>query len=246
MALLSVRDGEDRTDYRRRPLQTRMKLVRGMLFLLAAFAAVPALCANIAHGDSLYHSFCLPCHGFPPVGGPETAADNPSKIQGAINGGVPAMVFLRSVLSSADIADIAAYLGSLNAPPPPPPPPSTAPAAAPAFDFSDLWWNPNESGWGLNLVQHASNQVFGVMYTYEAPNRPLWLVIPGGTWTSSLVFTGTIYRVNGPLIAGFDPTKVNVRAVGAATLTFTDRDNGVLSFTLDGAQVTKTITRQPF
>src|SRR4051812_40656315 len=226
-----------------------MKLACVMVLFLAAWATAPAHAAAIAHGGSLYHNFCVPCHGFPPVGGPETAANNPSKIQGAINGNVPAMGFLRTVLSNADIADIAAYLGTLNAPPPPPPPPppSTAPAAAtPAFDFSDLWWNPNESGWGLNLVQHATNQVFGVMYTYEAPNRPLWLVIPGGTWSSGLQFSGTIYRVNGPLVGAFDPTKVNVRAVGNATLTFSDRDNGVFSFTIDGAQVTKTITRQPF
>lgn len=221
-----------------------MKLARGTVFLLGALAAGPALCANVSHGDALYRSFCVPCHGFPPVGGPEAAANNPAKIQGAINGGVPAMTFLRTVLSASDIADIAAYLGTLQAPPPPPP--TTPPPATPAFDFSDLWWNPNESGWGLNLVQHATNQVFGVMYTYEAPNRPLWLVIPGGTWTSSLVFTGAIYRVNGPLITAFDPSKVNVRTVGTATITFSDRDNGVLSFTIDGTQVTRTIMRQPF
>jgi hypothetical protein len=216
-----------------------------MAFLLATMAAGPALSADVAHGDSLYHAFCFPCHGFPPFGGPETAANNPSKIQGAINGGVPAMVFLRPVLSKADVADIAAWLGSLAAPPPPPPPP-TQPVVNPAFDFSDLWWNPDESGWGLNLVQHETHQVFAVMYTYEAPNRPLWLVIPGGTWTSGLQFSGTIYRVTGPLASAFDPTKVNVRPVGTATLTFSDRDNGVFSFTIDGAQVTKTITRQPF
>src|SRR5205823_853533 len=28
------------------------------------------------------------------------------------------------------------------------PPPSAT------TDYSDLWWNPNESGWGLNLIQH--------------------------------------------------------------------------------------------
>src|SRR4051812_7271137 len=168
-----------------------MKLACVMVLFLAAWATAPAHAADIAHGGSLYHSFCSPCHGFPPVGGPETAANNPSKIQGAIGGNVPAMVFLRQVLSAADIGDIAAYLGSLSEPPPPPPPPPATPTVSPAFDFSDLWWNPNESGWGLNLVQHATSKVFGVMYTYEAPNRPLWLVITEGTWVSSLQYSGT-------------------------------------------------------
>ena len=33
-------------------------------------------------------------------------------------------------------------------------------------DFTDLWWNPSESGWGLSLVQHPTRAMFGVWYTY--------------------------------------------------------------------------------
>lgn len=216
-----------------------MRFSSALFLLLAAMAGGGASAADVNHGKQLYNAFCLPCHGFPPQGGPELAANDPSRIQKAINGNVPDMGFLRTVVSAADIADIAAYLGSVIAPPPPT-------TIVPAFDFSDLWWNENESGWGLNLVQHASTQVFGVMYTYEAPNRPLWLVIPGGTWSSTMKFTGSIYRVTGPLITAFDPSKVNVKAVGNATLTFSDKDHGVLTFTIDGATVTKSITRQPF
>jgi cytochrome c553 len=216
-----------------------MKFATCIVLTAMALAWAPARAADVAHGETLFRSYCVPCHGFPPGGGAQFGANNPQRITAAIGGVVPAMTFLRTVLTAADIGDIAAYLGSLSAP-------ATPAAIVPAFDFSDLWWNPDESGWGLNLVQHASNNVFGVMYTYEAPNRPLWLVIPGGTWTSSLVFTGSIFRVTGPLASAFDPAKVNVTPVGIATLTFSDRDNGVLSFTLNGAQVTKTITRQPF
>jgi Cytochrome C oxidase, cbb3-type, subunit III len=218
-----------------------MKFPSGIVLLLIALAFAPAAsrAANIANGDTLFHTYCVPCHGFPPSGGAQFGADNPQRITAAIGGVVPAMTFLRTFISASDIGDIAAYLGSLSAPAPPT-------TIVPAFDFSDLWWNPQESGWGLNLVQHASSNIFGVMYTYEAPNRPLWLVIPGGVWSSSLQFTGTIYRVNGPPASGFDPALVNVRPVGTATLTFSDRNNGVITFTLDGALVTKTITRQPF
>ena len=47
------------------------------------------------------------------------------------------------------------------------PVPRTA-SNAPFADFTDLWWGgPSESGWGLNLIQHPSNQIFGVWYTYE-------------------------------------------------------------------------------
>jgi Cytochrome C oxidase, cbb3-type, subunit III len=218
---------------------SRTTIPSAAVFVVVALASLPARAADIVHGQKLYEAYCLPCHGFPPSGGAEFAAGNPSRLQDAINGKVAPMVFLRTVVNSADVADIAAYLASLSVPPPPN-------TIVPAFNFSDLWWNESESGWGLNLVQHASGQVFGVMYTYEAPDRPLWLVIPGGTWSSSMQFTGTLYRATGPLIGAFDPTKVTVSAVGNATITFSDKDHGVLGFTINGATVTKSITRQSF
>lgn len=202
-------------------------------------SASPAAAQSVANGQALYGNICRGCHGFPPTGGPERAEGDPRVIQNAINGRVPAMGFLRVVLTSSDIADIAAYLGSLAGP---------AGPVVPAFDYTDLWWNPAESGWGLNLIQHPSSVIFGVMYTYEPPNRATWFVLPGGTWSSPTTYGGAIYRVTGPAFnaATFDPAAVSLRQVGAATLTFTGRDSGTFSFSVDGVAVTKTITRQPF
>ncbi len=70
--------------------------------------------------------------------------------------------------------------------------------ALPDFDVTDLWWNPGESGWGMNLTQHPSGQVFGVWYTYAADSGPLWLVMTGGAWVTSRTFTGALYRTSGP------------------------------------------------
>jgi hypothetical protein len=80
---------------------------------------------------------------------------------------------------------IAAYLGS---------------AAAPTVDYTDLWWNPTESGWGLNLIQHPSRAIFGVWYTYELDGTRTWFVMPGGSWTSADTFTGALYATNGPRV----------------------------------------------
>lgn len=209
------------------------------LVLAIGSSAFPAAAQSVARGQSLYGNICRVCHGFPPAGGPERAEGNPAVIQAAINGRVPTMGFLRDVLTTSDIADIAAYLANLLSPPEP---------AVPAFDYSDLWWNAAESGWGLNLIQHASHVIFGVMYTYEPPNRAAWFVLPGGTWSSPTVYSGLLYRVTGPAFnnATFDPAAVDVRQVGTATLTFADRDHGTFAFSVDGTAVTKTITRQPF
>lgn len=207
----------------------------------ATLFAQPASAQSAARGQSLYNSICRVCHGFPPAGGPERAEGDPAVIQAAINGRVPAMGFLRGVVTTSDIADIAAYLRSLLDPADPGP-------AVPAFDYTDLWWNPEESGWGLNLIQHPSHVIFGVMYTYEAPNRATWFVLPGGTWSSPTTYGGVLYRVTGPAFnnPAFDPGAVRVGAVGSAALAFSDRDHGTFTFTVNGTQVTKAITRQPF
>jgi hypothetical protein len=216
-----------------------MMIARALLAVAALLAAVaPVMAQDVENGRVLYQSLCRGCHGFPPSGGPERAEGNPAVIQGAINGRVPAMGFLRQVVTALDVADIAAYLESIFEPQSP----------VPAFDYTDLWWNPVESGWGLNLIQHASDVIFGVMYTYEPPNRATWLVIPGGTWISPSVYSGPLFRVAGPHIAApaFDPADVNVRQVGSATIAFADRDNATYTFSVDGVSVTKPITRQPF
>ena len=47
-------------------------------------------------------------------------------------------------------------------------PTSMAQSATPAANYSDIWWNPAESGWGVTFTQHStSNQVFAVWYTYD-------------------------------------------------------------------------------
>ncbi|HEX7403967.1 MAG TPA: cytochrome c [Usitatibacter sp.] len=219
---------------------------RAILSLLLAAASWGALAQSVSNGMALYQATCNSCHGTPPLGGPELAPNNPALIKSAIGPGginVPAMSFLRGVYSDAQLADIAAYIASIESGPVsgPPPPPS------PQFDYSDLWYNAAESGWGLNLVQHApSNNVFGVIYTYEAPNRPVWYVIPGGTWTSSTIFTGSLYHVTGSPANVASFKLGDVTPVGSATLAFTDANHASFTYTVNGAQVTKSVQRQPF
>jgi cytochrome c553 len=211
--------------------------LRAVLLLLAVLAAAPAAAQSIAAGQATYNDICRGCHGFPPLGGPERAANNPTLIATALRT-VPAMQPF-NFLSSAQIQDVAAYLGSIIAPPPP---------TRPAFNYTDLWWNPAESGWGLNLIQHDSDIVFGVMYTYESPGRPAWFVLPSGAWTTAFSYAGDLYRVTGPSAADatFDPNLRQIVKVGTGTLSFSDANNGTWTFSVNGQAVTKSITRQPF
>ncbi len=117
--------------------------------------------------------------------------------------------------------------------------------AAPAIGaYSGLWWNPNESGWGLSVSQHR-NTIFAAAYSYDAAGLPVWYVMSNCPLSGNGC-TGPLYRVSGgtsPAVAWNDAGKT-VTNVGTGTLTFSDADNGYFSFALDGAIGSKAITRQ--
>jgi lysyl endopeptidase len=122
-----------------------------------------------------------------------------------------------------------------------------AATAAPSEDYTDLWWNPAESGWGISITHHVSNRLFLVWFTYGTDGRPEWIVAQDGQWTGSASWTGTFYRTSGPPSGGkFDPALVHGSKIGNATLVFSDGDNATLQYEVDGRAGTKAITRQAF
>ena len=123
--------------------------------------------------------------------------------------------------------------------------PST-PTISPAYDYSDLWWNAAESGWGLALTQHGS-ALFGAWYLYDGRGNPTWVVMPGGTWSSATTFSGDLYATTGQDPRGaFDPTAVTRTRVGSARLVFSARDRATLEYTVNGIAGSKALTRQLF
>ncbi len=114
-----------------------------------------------------------------------------------------------------------------------------------APNYTDLWWNPSESGWGINL-NHQTNTVFATLFTYAADGRALWLVASELARQPDGSFTGALYRTTGPVFNAQPWTPVNVTQVGTMTLTFTGIDSGTLAYSFNGTNVTKQITRQRF
>ena len=127
---------------------------------------------------------------------------------------------------------------------PPPPRPLT--------DYTGIWWNPNESGWGFSLHQSATHVMFGALYVYNASGEPEWFTMPHGQWIDSTTWTSQIYRTTGPFVAlpDFDPRLVLIRPVGSATIDFSQRPGeegrARLTYTLNGTSITKVITRMVF
>ena len=111
-------------------------------------------------------------------------------------------------------------------------------------DYSDLWWNADESGWGLNLVQQ-NDTIFATLYVYGADGKARWYsasALQGANGGAS--FSGRLYEATGPGIAGpFDPSRVTRRDVGDMTIAIRDDNSADLRYTVDGVTVQKRITR---
>lgn len=119
----------------------------------------------------------------------------------------------------------------------------------PIANYTDLWWNPNESGWGFGLFHHPTHQMFGTLFVYAADGRPTWYVIPAGQFLDPTRFEGQLYRTTGPYFGGpFDPTQVQTIPAGTATIIFDqyDLDKASLTFTIDGVSFNKFVQRQSF
>jgi hypothetical protein len=118
-----------------------------------------------------------------------------------------------------------------------------------AYNYTDLWWAApagSESGWGVNLA-HEGDTIFATWFTYAADRSPMWLVATAGL-TAPGTYAGTLYQTTGPPfnVLPFDSSRVVTTAVGNATFTFTDGNDGTFAYTVNGESQTKAITRQIF
>ena len=115
-------------------------------------------------------------------------------------------------------------------------------------DYSDLWWNEAESGWGAHVTQQG-DVVFMVLFVYDAQQRPRFFVASNMARATAAngadAFEGTLYSTSGPTFtAAFDPARVQPRAVGTARLRFDSPGSARLEYSVDGTPVAKAITRQ--
>jgi hypothetical protein len=124
---------------------------------------------------------------------------------------------------------------------------AAGPAAAANYDYTDLWYTPVESGWGVNFAQ-SDNFIFATFFIYGADKKPTWYSAQM-TWDGASQFTGGLYATQGTYYAlpwnpSDSPPAVQV---GTATFTPSTANNyqGTLTYTVNGVgTVTKAIARQ--
>ncbi len=113
--------------------------------------------------------------------------------------------------------------------------------------YQGLWWRSpagSESGWGVNIT-HQGNLLFATWFTYDEQGNGMWLVMSEGLRVDDASYSGVLYRTNGPAFNAdpWDASSVTRTQVGSATFTFSDRDNGLFSYSVNGVNQSKPITR---
>jgi hypothetical protein len=111
--------------------------------------------------------------------------------------------------------------------------------AVPERNFSDMWYDTAESGWGLSFTQHdRTNQVYAVWYTYDPREpdpagqfKPLWIVMPGGVWVTPTRITGPVFVTTGsPVTQAWNTSNLKLDSVGTFTIQFNDSSSGTFTF----------------
>ncbi|MBK6980577.1 MAG: hypothetical protein IPH30_02885 [Betaproteobacteria bacterium] len=114
-----------------------------------------------------------------------------------------------------------------------------------SVNYTDLWWNAAESGWGINL-NHQGQIVFATLFTYGADGAPDWFVMSNGARQPDGSFRGELYRARARPSARIPGAPSRSRRWAACSFAFPSADNGTLTYTLDGVAVVKQIERQRF
>jgi hypothetical protein len=111
-------------------------------------------------------------------------------------------------------------------------------------DATDMWWDRENSGWGVAVIQHGS-EIFAVVLTYAYAGDPTFFVAPAprrtdGDRFSEIFAEADVYAtsVTGP----FDPSRVRVVDAGTATMRFLspptpDPYPTIMEFTMEAAWV---------
>lgn len=122
--------------------------------------------------------------------------------------------------------------------------PLQAAAQAAGVDYTDIWYLPSESGWGVNLVQ-ADNVIFATFFVYGPGNVPTWYtaVVDGDANGN---FSGNLYATVGSYFGNpWNPGSFVATLVGTASFAPSSPYQGTLSYSFTGGiTVTKQIQRQ--
>ncbi len=113
-----------------------------------------------------------------------------------------------------------------------------------ATNYQDLWWNPQESGWGVNFT-HQGDIIFATWFTYDGQGKPWWLIAVLSR-SAAGAYAGPVSTVSGPAFDSVPWGAVAEAEIGSASVSFADGNAATFAYTVNGTTQTKQITRQVF
>ena len=123
---------------------------------------------------------------------------------------------------------------------------ATAARASSGTNFSDQWWDPDESGWGASVLQQA-DVLFIDLFVYGSSGQSRWFTAAAyyQPQSGTTLFSGDLYESTGPWFGAFyNPGGWLTRQVGTLQFDATSTDFATLTYSVDGVLVTKSIQRQ--
>jgi hypothetical protein len=124
---------------------------------------------------------------------------------------------------------------------------TSAAGRASASNYSDLWYSPSASGWGLH-VSHLSDDLYATWYTYDLDREAIFLI---GALRKQAdgSFSGPVLRQrNGTPLAQINGSAASPGSdsVGTATVRFSNGESGTFSYTVGNVTQSKPISRLQF
>ena len=106
---------------------------------------------------------------------------------------------------------------------------------AEAIDWTDIWYNPQQPGYGYNLVQ-SDSFIFVTFFVFDAAGAATWYSAET-TWDGTDSYKGIVYKSVGTFFgAPWVPANSRADAVGTATFkpSATNNYQGTFSYTVTG------------
>lgn len=117
-------------------------------------------------------------------------------------------------------------------------------ARADALEYTDVYYNPAESGWGVFLVQSDTTQ-FLAFFIYGTDTKPTWYTAQL-TQDAAGNYNGQLYATTGSYFGSpWNPAQLTNAAVGTVSFVPIDIYRATVTYALTGGPtVTKTVQRQ--
>jgi hypothetical protein len=122
-------------------------------------------------------------------------------------------------------------------------------AVSTSTDYSALWWNASESGWGMNVMQEEQ-VLFITLFIYGSTGAPTWYSaiasFASANGAGDRTYDGDLYSTTGTPFstAPFNPGATMAQRVGS--IEFIGRADGTatVQYTAGSTTVSKTVVRQ--